>query len=78
MGDSGDENEEGEPMNQPPVGRGGGRYNLPHAHGRDYDHRYAGDSFIIDEAAMTTHGASEVLETPQMSLKAGLRTFGND
>ena len=27
---------------------------------------------------MTTHGASEVLETPQMSLKAGLRTFGND
>ena len=28
--------------------------------------------------AMTTHGTSEVLETPQMSLKAGLRTFGND
>ena len=27
---------------------------------------------------MTTHGTSEVLETPQMSLKAGLQTFGND
>ena len=27
---------------------------------------------------MTTKGCSEVLETPQMSLKAGLRTFGND
>ena len=27
---------------------------------------------------MTTHGMNEVLETPQMSLKAGLRTFGND
>ena len=78
VGESGDENEEGEPMNQPPVGRGGGRYNLRRARGRDYDHRYAGDSFIIDEAAMTTHGGSEVLETPQMSLKAGLRTFGND
>ena len=27
---------------------------------------------------MTTHGTSEVPETPQMSLKAGLRTFRND
>ena len=27
---------------------------------------------------MTTLGASEVLGTPQMSLKAGLRTFGSD
>ena len=27
---------------------------------------------------MTTKGCSEVLETPQMSLKAGLRTFGDD
>ena len=27
---------------------------------------------------MTTQGESEVLETPQMSLKAGLRTFGKD
>ena len=27
---------------------------------------------------MTTHGMSEVLETPQMSSKAGPRTFGND
>ena len=78
VGESEDENEEEEPMSQPSVGRGGGRYNLCHACGRDYDHRYAEDSFIIDEAAMTTLGASEVLETPQMSLKAGLRTFGND
>ena len=27
---------------------------------------------------MTTEGTSEVLETPQMSLKAGMRTFGSD
>ena len=27
---------------------------------------------------MTTKGCSEVLETLQMSLKAGLRTFGDD
>ena len=27
---------------------------------------------------MTTKGTSEVLETPQMSLKAGLRVFGSD
>ena len=27
---------------------------------------------------MTTKGCSEVLETPKMSLKAGLQTFGND
>ena len=27
---------------------------------------------------MTTKGCSEVLETPQMSLKAGLHTFGDD
>ena len=78
VGENGDEIEEGEPINQPPAGRGGGRYNLRRTRGRDYDHRYAGDSFIIDEVAMTTHGAGEVLETPQMSLKAGLRTFGND
>ena len=78
VGERGDENEEEEPMIEPPVGRGGGRYNLRRARGRDYDHRYAGNSFIIDEAAMTTLGTSEVLETPQMSLKAGLRTFGKD
>ena len=78
VGENGDEIEEGEPINQPPVGRGGGRYNLRRTRGRDYDHGYAGDSFIIEEVAMTTHGEGEVLETPQMSLKAGLRTFGND
>ena len=72
VGEHGDETEEEEPMIEPPVGRGGGRYNLRRARGRDYDHRYAGNSFIIDEAAMTTLGTSEVLETPQMSLKAGL------
>ena len=77
-GESGAEVEEGELTNQPPEGRGGGGYNLRHTRGRDYGHRYAGDSFIIDEVAMTTHGASEVLETPQMSLRAGLQTFGND
>ena len=78
VGERGDEDEEEQPMSQPSDGRGSGRYNLRRARRRGYDHRYAGDSFIIDEAAMTTLGASEVLETPQMSLKAGLRTFGND
>ena len=37
--------------------------------------------FVInnkDGIIMTTKGCSEVLETPQMSLKAGLQTFGND
>ena len=33
---------------------------------------------MTDSMPMTTHGASEVLETPQMSLKAGLHTFGAD
>ena len=84
VGENGEEMEEEELMNQPPTvspqrkGRGGGRYNLRNTRGRDYDHRYAGDDFIIDNVAMTMHGTSEVLETPQMSLKAGLRTFGND
>ena len=78
VGESGAEVEEGELTNQPPEGRGGGGYNLRHTCGCDYGHHYAGDCFIIDEVAMTTHGGSEVLETPQMSLKAGLRTFGND
>ena len=83
-GKNGEEMEEEELINQPPTvspqrkGRGGGRYNLRNTRGRDYDHQYAGDDLIIDNVAMTTHGMSEVLETPQMSLKAGLRTFGND
>ena len=46
--------------------------------GRDYDHRYARKDYIIDSMAMTTHAMSKVLEMPQMSLKAGLRSFGND
>ena len=53
----------------------GSRYNL--CGGR----KYTGEDFIIDSEdgiVMTTKGCGEVLETPQMSLKAGLRTFGND
>ena len=44
VGESGEETEEEEFMNQPPEvspqrkGRGGGRYNLRHTRGRDYDH----------------------------------------
>ena len=78
VGKNGEEMEEEELINQPPTvspqrkGRGGGRYNLRNTRGQDYDHRYAGDDFIIDNVAMTMHGTSEVLETPQMSLKAGL------
>ena len=82
VGESGEDTEE-EVINQPPPvppqrnDRGNGRYNLSNTRGRDYDHRYAGEDFVIDNVAMTTHGTSEVLETPQMSiLKAGLRTFG--
>ena len=82
--ESGEETEEEEFTNQPLTvssqrnGRGGGRYNLRNTRGRDYDHRYAGEDFVIYNVAMTTHGTSEVLETPQMSLKAGLRIFGDD
>ena len=54
------------------------RYNLRNTRGRDYDHRYDKEDYIIDNVVMTTRGTSEVLETPQMSLKAGLRTFGKD
>ena len=84
MEESGEEPEEEELTNQPPTvspqrnGRGGGRYNLRNTRGCDYDHRYAGEDFVIDNVAMTTHGTSEVLETPHMSLKAGLQIFGDD
>ena len=61
---------------QPP--QGNGKYNLRNNRDHNYSHRYAGKDFVIDNVAMTTHGTSEVLETPQMSLKAGLRTFGDD
>ena len=53
-------------------------YNLRKTRGRDYDHRYDKEDYIIDNVVMTTQGESEVLETPQMSLKVGLRTFGKD
>ena len=61
---------------QPP--QGNSKYNLRNNRDRNYGHRYAGKDFVIDNVAMTTHGTSEVLETPQMSLKAGLRRFGED
>ena len=84
-----EENEEGEEEDQPteeeakgqlpPVSpQGNGRYNLRNNRNRNYGHRYAGKDFVMDSMAMTTHGTSEVLETPQMSLKAGLCTFGDD
>ena len=59
----------------------GGRYNLHSDRNRNYNHRYAGKDFVVDDKSgivMTTEGTSEVLETPQMSLKAGLHTFGSD
>ena len=84
-----EENEEGEEEDQPtedeatgqppPASpQGNGRYNLQNNRNRNYGHRYAGKDFVMDSVAMTTHGTSEVLETPQMSLKAGLRAFGDD
>ena len=59
----------------------GTRYNLRGGRSRSYDHRYAGKDYIVEDEngiIMTTEGTGEVLETPQMSLKAGLRTFGTD
>ena len=59
----------------------GGRYNLRGDRNRNYNHHYAGKDFVVDNEVgitMTTKDCSEVLETPQMSLKAGLRTFGDD
>ena len=84
VGENGEDKDGEGAIDQPPPvppqtnDRANGRYNLCNTWGRDYDHRYASEDFIIDSVAMTTHGTSEVLETPQMSLKAGLRTFGND
>ena len=57
------------------------RYNLRSNRGRSYNHRYAGSDFIVEDengVVMTMEGTGEILETPQMSLKAGLRTFGSD
>ena len=59
----------------------GGRHNLHGGRNWNYDHRYAGEGFVMDNdvgIVMTTECCSEVLETPQMSLKAGLQTFGDD
>ena len=82
VAENGEDKDEEEAIDQPPPAqrsdRANRRYNLRNTRGRDYDHRYAGKDFIIDYVATTTHGTREVLETPQMSLKAGLRTFGND
>ena len=58
-----------------------GRYNLHSDRNQSYNHHYAGKDFIVDDESgivMTTEGTGQVLETPQMSLKAGLRTFGSD
>ena len=58
-----------------------GRYNLCSDRSRSYNHRYAGNDFVVDDESgivMAAEGTGEVLETPQMSLKTGLRTFGND
>ena len=64
----------GQPPPALPQGNNGaeGRYNLRNNRNCNYGHRYAGEDFILDNVAMTTHGTGEVLETPQMSLKAGL------
>ena len=59
----------------------GGRYNLCGGCNHNYDHHYAGEDFVVDNEvgiALTTKGCSEVMETLQMSLKAGLCTFGDD
>ena len=54
------------------------RYNLRNNLNHNYGPQYAGKDFIVDSMAITTHGSGEVLETPQMSLKAGLLTFRSD
>ena len=58
-----------------------GGYGLRDKRNRNYNHRYVGEDFVVgDDTGITlaTNGDNVVLETPQMSLKAGLRTFGND
>ena len=58
-----------------------GGYGLRNKRNHNYNHRYAGEDFVVgDDTGLTlaTKGNEVVLETPQMSLKAGLRTFGND
>ena len=56
-------------------------YGLRGRGGRSYNHCYTGEDFVVgDDIGITldSKGDDEVLETPQMSLKAGLRTFGDD
>ena len=56
-------------------------YGLRNRRSRSYSHRYAGEDFVVGDDTgiiLATRGDDEVLETPQMSLKAGLRTFGDD
>ena len=58
-----------------------GRYNLHSDRSQSYNHRYAGNDFVVDDESgivMTMESTGEVLETPQMSLKTGLRTFRTD
>ena len=58
-----------------------GGYSLRGKRNRNYNHRYAGEEFVVgDDTGITlaTNGDRVFLETPQMSLKAGLRTFRND
>ena len=56
-------------------------YGLRNRRGHSYSHHYAGEDFVVvDDTGiiLATRGDDEVLEMPQMSLKAGLRTFGDD
>ena len=56
-------------------------YSLRSRRGRSYNYHYAGEDFVVgDDTGITLalKGEDEVLETPQMSLKAGLQTFGDD
>ena len=72
---------EGQPKTTPDVKNNNmvGGYGLRNRRGRNYNHRYAGEDFVVADntgTTLTTRGNDVVLETPQMSLKAGLRTFG--
>ena len=58
-----------------------GGYGLRNSRGRNYSHWYAGEDFVVGEdtgITLATKESDEVLETPQMFLKAGLQTFGDD
>ena len=52
-----------------------GGYGLRNGRGCNYNHRYAGKDFVVGEdtgVTLATKESDEVLETPQISLKAGL------